>query len=81
MRHRARRCRQEANKQPLRPTGHIRQAHIKIRALEDVLKEAKPVHYERYRQLARQYEIESAPEAAFPLEDIEELRKALLRRD
>ena len=57
--------------------GHIRDAQIKISALEEILKEARGNHYERYRQLARQYESES--KFAYPLEDIEGLRKALLQ--
>jgi hypothetical protein len=57
--------------------GHIRTANIKISALEEILKELKPVHYERYRQLAREFE--SAPNLSYSLEDVEGLRKALLQ--
>lgn len=57
--------------------GYLRDAHIKILALESLLKDTKPVHYEQYRQLVRKHESESKNE--FPLEEIEGLRKALLQ--
>jgi len=57
--------------------GYIREAHIKLLALEETLKESEPLLYERYRQVAREFESDS--KSQFRLEDIEGLRKALLQ--
>jgi hypothetical protein len=59
--------------------GYIRDLHIKFTALEETLKEAEPLRYAQYRQVLRQLESESKPETTFPLENVEELRKALLQ--
>jgi hypothetical protein len=58
--------------------GYIRLAHIKICALEDLLKEVSPIQFERYRSLARGCENDS--KTALPLEDLAGLQAAL-RRD
>jgi hypothetical protein len=55
--------------------GYIREANCKILALEEVLKEARPIHYERYRRLAQIYE--SDPKTFYRLEDLAGLEEAL----
>ena len=57
--------------------GYIREANIRILALEKVIQDLGGPHYERYRQLL--HESESDPTIAYPLEDIEDLRKELLQ--
>jgi len=57
--------------------GHIRDAHIRIQALEDVLSDLGGPHHARYLALVAQYEHDSR--FSYPLEDIEGLRKALLQ--
>lgn len=59
--------------------GRIQETNIKIWALENVIQDLKGPHYERYRQLVLGYQSGSTLETAFPLEDIEGLRKALLQ--
>jgi hypothetical protein len=58
--------------------GYIRLAHIKICALEDLLKEVSPLQWERYRLLAQSSENDSR--TALSLEDLPGLQAAL-RRD
>jgi hypothetical protein len=58
--------------------GFIREANCKILALEEVLKDAAPIHYGRYRLLAQQYE--NDPKTFYRLEDVAGLEEAL-RRD
>jgi hypothetical protein len=57
--------------------GYIREANIKILALEKVIQDLGGPHYGRYRQLVRESESDST--IAYPLEDIEGLRRALLQ--
>lgn len=58
--------------------GHIREANIKILALEAILKESAAVHYARYHQVVLEYE--NDPKTFYPLEDLAGLQEAL-RRD
>jgi hypothetical protein len=58
--------------------GYIREANFKILALEEILAEAAPVHYGRYRLLVQKYE--NDPRTFYPLEDLAGLQEAL-RKD
>ena len=57
--------------------GYIREANVKILALEDILRATKPHHYVQYRQLALQYE--NDPKTFYGLEDLAGLEVALLQ--
>jgi hypothetical protein len=57
--------------------GYIREANVRILALEEILKEVLPVRYGQYRLLVQKYE--NDPKTFYPLENVSGLQAALLQ--